>query len=90
MVAGLTINASAQAADRARFSVSSLDIAFLTPAVAHKHNFFKEEGIEAEIIRMNANVSITATATGDIDYTTETFRKMDCVWWWSRRKKRPS
>jgi len=37
--------------------------------VAHKRNFFKEEGIEAEIIRMNANVSITATATGDIDYT---------------------
>jgi ABC-type nitrate/sulfonate/bicarbonate transport system substrate-binding protein len=69
LVAGLTINASAQAADRARFSVSSLDIAFLTPAVAHKRNFFKEEGIEAEIIRMNANVSITATATGDIDYT---------------------
>ena len=37
--------------------------------MAHKRNFFKEEGIEAEIIRMNANVSITATATGDIDYT---------------------
>jgi NitT/TauT family transport system substrate-binding protein len=69
LAAGLIINASAEAADRARFSVSSLDIAFLTPAVAHKRGFFKEEGIEAEIIRMNANVSITATATGDIDYT---------------------
>ena len=69
LAAGFIINASAEAADRARFSVSSLDIAFLTPAVAHKRGFFKEEGIEAEIIRMNANVSITATATGDIDYT---------------------
>ena len=69
LAVGLIINASAEAADRARFSVSSLDIAFLTPAVAHKRGFFKEEGIEAEIIRMNANVSITATATGDIDYT---------------------
>lgn len=72
MVAAVFISASADAADRprTRISVSSLDSAFLTPAVAQKRGFFKEEGIEAEIIRMNANVSITATATGDIDYTT--------------------
>jgi NitT/TauT family transport system substrate-binding protein len=42
----------------------------LTPAVALKRGFFKEEDIEAEVIRMNANISITALATGDIDYTT--------------------
>jgi NitT/TauT family transport system substrate-binding protein len=70
LAAALIFNASADAADRTRISVSSLDSAFLTPAVAQKRGFFKEEGIEAEIIRMNANVSITATATGDIDYTT--------------------
>jgi NitT/TauT family transport system substrate-binding protein len=58
------------AAEKIRISVSSLDTAFLTPAVAHKRGFFKEEGIDPEIIRMNANVSITALATGDIDYTT--------------------
>ena len=57
-------------ADKVRLSVSSLDSAFLTPAVAYKRGFFKEEGIEPEVIRMNANVSITALATGDIDYTT--------------------
>jgi NitT/TauT family transport system substrate-binding protein len=60
----------AAAAERVRISVSSLDVAFLTPAVAQKRGFFKEEGIDAEIIRMNANVSITALTTGDIDYTT--------------------
>jgi hypothetical protein len=32
--------------------------------------FFKEEDIDPEIIRMNANRSITALATGDTDYTT--------------------
>ena len=58
------------AADKVRISVSSLDAAFLTPAVAHKRGFFKEDGLDVEIIRMNANVSITALATGDIDYTT--------------------
>ena len=60
----------ATAAEKIRISVSSLDTAFLTPAVAHKRGFFKEEGIDPEIIRMNANVSITALTTNDIDYTT--------------------
>jgi NitT/TauT family transport system substrate-binding protein len=60
----------ANAADKIRISVSSLDAAFFTPAVALKRGFFKEEDIDAEVIRMNANISVTALATGDIDYTT--------------------
>jgi NitT/TauT family transport system substrate-binding protein len=59
----------ALAADRIRISISSLDAAFLTSGVAFKRGFLKEEGLDAELIRMNANVSITALATGDIDYT---------------------
>src|SRR5687768_13073825 len=66
----LSSSGLATAAEQIRISVSSLDTAFLTPAVAHKRGFFKEEGIDPEIIRMNANVSITALTTGDIDYTT--------------------
>jgi len=60
---------SAVAADKIRISISSLDAAFLTAGVAFKRGFFKEEGLDTELIRMNANVSITALATGDIDYT---------------------
>ena len=60
---------SAFAADKIRVSISSLDVAFLTAGVALKRGFFKEEGFEPELIRMNANVSITALSTGDIDYT---------------------
>jgi ABC-type nitrate/sulfonate/bicarbonate transport system substrate-binding protein len=37
--------------------------------VASKNEFFKDENLDTEIIRMNANVSITALSTGDIDYT---------------------
>ena len=40
----------------------------LTVSVAQKKGFFKDENIDAEIIRMNPNVAITALATGDIDY----------------------
>jgi NitT/TauT family transport system substrate-binding protein len=66
-VGGGTENAFA--ADKIRISVSSLDVAFLTSGLAYKRGFFKEEGLDVELIRMNANVSITALATGDIDYT---------------------
>jgi NitT/TauT family transport system substrate-binding protein len=69
ILVALLLGEVANAADKVRISVSSLDSAFLTPAVALKRGFFKEEDIDAEVIRMNANVSVTALATGDIDYT---------------------
>ena len=58
-----------RADDKIRVSISSVDVSFLTAGVALKRGFFKEEGLDAEVIRMNANVSITALANGDIDYT---------------------
>lgn len=70
LIAVFSFCAKSDGADKIRLSVSSLDAAFLTPAVAVKQGFFKDEGIEPEVIRMNANVSITALSTGDIDYTT--------------------
>lgn len=57
------------AQDKIRVSISSTDVSFLSGGVALKKGFFKEEGFEAEVIRMNANVSMTALATGDTDYT---------------------
>lgn len=58
-----------RADDKIRVSISSVDVSFLTAGVALKRGFFKEEGLDADVIRMNANVSITALANGDIDYT---------------------
>jgi ABC-type nitrate/sulfonate/bicarbonate transport system substrate-binding protein len=58
-----------QAADKVRLSISALDVSFLTAGVASKRGFFKDEGLDVEVIRMNANVSIPALSTGDIDYT---------------------
>jgi len=60
---------SGEAADKVRLSISAVDVSFLTSGVASKRNFFRDEGLDVEIIRMNANVSITALSTGDIDYT---------------------
>jgi NitT/TauT family transport system substrate-binding protein len=58
-----------EAAEKVRLSISAVDISFLTAGMASKRGFFKDEGLDVEVIRMNANVSITALSTGDIDYT---------------------
>jgi hypothetical protein len=63
------IHSSAAAIDRIRIAVSNPNMPKLTLAVAQKRGFLKDEGIEAEVIRMNPNVSITALASGDIDYS---------------------
>lgn len=56
------------AADRIRIAVSNPNMPNLTVAIAQKKGFFKEANLDAEIIRMNPNVAITALATGDVDY----------------------
>lgn len=69
LVALLLWSGSSAAADKVRLSVSALDVSFLTAGVASKRGFFRDEGLDVEVIRMAANVSVTALSTGDIDYT---------------------
>jgi NitT/TauT family transport system substrate-binding protein len=69
VVCFLLLSSPSAAADKVRLSISALDVSFLTTGVASKGGFFKDEGLDVEVIRMNANVSVTALSTGDIDYT---------------------
>jgi NitT/TauT family transport system substrate-binding protein len=68
ILAALLIGVPLQAADRIRIAVSNPNMPNLTAATAQRNGFFKEENLEAEIIRMNPNVAVTALATGDVDY----------------------
>lgn len=69
-IVGLLLwSGTSAAADKIRLSISALDVSFLTAGVAAKRGFFKDEGLDVEVIRMAANVSVTALSTGDIDYT---------------------
>jgi len=68
LVAALCFSAPADAFDRIRIAVSNPNMPNLTVATAQTRGFFKDENIDAEIIRMNPNVAITALATGDVDY----------------------
>ena len=60
----------AESADRVRIGVSNYNISNLTVGVAQTRDFFKQEGIDAEIVRMNPNVATMALVSGDVDYTT--------------------
>jgi len=65
----LTLGEPLGAADKVRLSISSVDVSFLTSGVGVKRGFFRDEGLDVELIRMNANISVTALSTGDVDYT---------------------
>jgi ABC-type nitrate/sulfonate/bicarbonate transport system substrate-binding protein len=68
LVVLIFLGSHAQALDKVRIAVSNPNMPNLTVAVAQKKGFFKDENIDAEIIRMNPNVAITALANGDVDY----------------------
>jgi ABC-type nitrate/sulfonate/bicarbonate transport system substrate-binding protein len=59
-----------QAADKIRISVSGgYNMIFLSAGVAHHKGFFKDEGLDGDIVVMGAAPSIAALANGDIDGT---------------------
>ena len=62
-------SAPINAADKVRISVTNPNMSFLPSGVALKKGFFKDEGLDVEIIRMNVPNIITALVTGDIGYT---------------------
>ncbi len=70
IILSLTVmDGAVEAADKVRLSISALDVSFLTAGLALKRGIFRDEGLDVELIRMNANVSITALSTTDVDYT---------------------
>ena len=60
---------SARAADKIRVSVTNYNMSYLAAGVAAESGFFKEEGLDVEIVRMNANVAMSSLISGDVDYT---------------------
>ena len=61
---------SVQAADKTRIVISGLSGQFMTFPLAHKKGFLKEEGIDAEIIRITGATGGLALTSEEVDYTT--------------------
>jgi ABC-type nitrate/sulfonate/bicarbonate transport system substrate-binding protein len=66
--AGLESRAHAQVLKKIRMGSSSTNASFLALYTALHRGFFKDEGIDLEIIYMPANLASTAVQNGDIDY----------------------
>ncbi|HEU5464320.1 MAG TPA: ABC transporter substrate-binding protein [Candidatus Binatia bacterium] len=60
--------ASSQSLRKVRMGSSSTNVSFLALYTAFHRGFFKDEGIDLEIIFMPANLASTAVLNGDIDY----------------------
>ena len=64
------LHTSAHAADKIRISMTGFAGQFMTFPLAQKRGFLKEEGIEAEIIRISAAAGRAALSGGEVDYST--------------------
>jgi ABC-type nitrate/sulfonate/bicarbonate transport system substrate-binding protein len=64
------LHASAHSADKIRISMTGFAGQFMTFPLAQKRGFLKEEGIEAEIIRISAAAGRAALSGGEVDYST--------------------
>ena len=63
-------HASVHAADKIRIGVPELNAQFVPLALAEKRGFFREDGLEGEIIRINPTVALAALGSGELDYWT--------------------
>src|SRR5437773_10293404 len=66
----LLLHASTEAADMVRIGVPELNAQFLPLALGEKRGFFKEDGLQGEIIRINPTVALAALVSGELDYWT--------------------
>jgi NitT/TauT family transport system substrate-binding protein len=70
VIALLFTSIEARAAEKIRISVSGgYNMIFLPAGVAQRKGFFKDEGLDADIVVMGATPSIAALSNGDIDFT---------------------
>jgi len=65
----LTVTGFVYGADSIKVGVANHNLSNLSVGVAQKRGFFKEEGIECEIVALRTNVVIAALVSGELDYT---------------------
>jgi ABC-type nitrate/sulfonate/bicarbonate transport system substrate-binding protein len=62
------LHAVACAADKITIGVPELNAQFVPLALAEKKGFFREVGIQADVIRINPTVALAALVSGELDY----------------------
>ena len=64
------LHAAARAADKITIGVPEHNAQFVPLALAEKKGFFREAGIQADVIRINPTVALAALVNGELDYWT--------------------
>ena len=64
------LHVSAHSADKIRIGVPELNAQFAPLALAEKKGFFREDGLQGEVIRINPTVALAALVSGELDYWT--------------------
>jgi NitT/TauT family transport system substrate-binding protein len=56
-------------ADPIRIGYASRSVSFLAMLLAHDQGYYREQGLDAEVIQIRPNVGMTALLSGEVDYT---------------------
>jgi ABC-type nitrate/sulfonate/bicarbonate transport system substrate-binding protein len=64
------LHPSAHAGDKVTIGVPELNAQFIPLALAEKKGFFREDGLQGEVIRINPTVALAALVSGELDYWT--------------------
>ena len=70
LILAWTQSVRAQNLEKVRIGMPSLSLSFVAPQAAYAKGFFRDEGIDAEIIRIATTVGLVAVTTKEIGYTT--------------------
>ena len=70
LILAWTQSVRAQNLEKVRIGMPSLSLSFVAQQAAYAKGFFRDEGIDAEIIRIATNVGLVAVTTKEIGYTT--------------------
>ena len=62
LFAVLVLHVSAHAADKIKIGVPELNAQFVPLALAEKRGFFREDGLQAEVIRVEREISLSEVA----------------------------
>jgi NitT/TauT family transport system substrate-binding protein len=56
-------------AEAVRIGYASRSVSFLAMLLAHDQGYYREQGLDAEVIQIRPNVGMTALLSGEVDYT---------------------
>jgi NitT/TauT family transport system substrate-binding protein len=68
LIAALAFGPEKAEAKKIYIGISNPDMSFLSGGVARFEGYFKDEGLDVELVQINANVSVAALAGRNIDY----------------------